>query len=48
MNDIMISENHRRPPAAEAAAAYSVDDPAISMTFGINDSPLAGTERQGP
>ena len=37
--------DHRRPHATRSPLPLiHVDDPAISMTFGINDSPLAGTE----
>ena len=43
-NDIMIGETIVDPSDPRPLPLIHVDDPAISMTFGINDSPLAGTE----
>ena len=44
VNDIMIGETIVDPNDPKPLPLIHVDDPAISMTFGINDSPLAGTE----
>ena len=44
VNDIMIGETIVDPSNPKPLPLIHVDDPAISMTFGINDSPLAGTE----
>ncbi len=44
VNDIMIGETIVDPDDPRPLPLIHVDDPAISMTFGINDSPLAGTE----
>ena len=44
VNDIMIGETIVDPSDPRPLPLIHVDDPAISMTFGINDSPLAGTE----
>ena len=44
VNDIMIGETIVDPDDPKPLPLIHVDDPAISMTFGINDSPLAGTE----
>ena len=43
-NDIMIGETIVDPNDPKPLPLIHVDDPAISMTFGTNDSPLAGTE----
>ena len=43
VNDIMIGETIVDPNDPKPLPLIHVDDPAISMTFGINDSPLAGT-----
>lgn len=40
----MIGETIVDPDDPRPLPLIHVDDPAISMTFGINDSPLAGTE----
>ena len=42
--DIMIGETIVDPNDPKPLPLIHVDDPAISMTFGTNDSPLAGTE----
>ena len=44
VNDIMIGETIVDPDDPRPLPLIHVDDPAISMTFGTNDSPLAGTE----
>lgn len=44
VNDIMIGETIVDQNDPKPLPLIHVDDPAISMTFGINDSPLAGTE----
>ena len=40
--DIMIGETLADPEQPEALPLITVDEPAISMTIGINNSPLAG------
>ena len=44
VNDIMIGETIVDPNDPKPLPLIHVDDPAISMTFGTNDSPLAGRE----
>ena len=44
VNDIMIGETIVDPDNPKPLPLIHVDDPAISMTFATNDSPLAGTE----
>lgn len=44
VSDIMIGETIVDPDNPQPMPLIHVDDPAISMTFGTNDSPLAGTE----
>lgn len=44
VSDIMIGETIVDPDDPQPLPLIHVDDPAISMTFGTNDSPLAGTE----
>ncbi|KFI45547.1 GTP-binding protein [Bifidobacterium bohemicum] len=44
VDDIMIGETIVDPDDPKPLPLIHVDDPAISMTFGINDSPLAGRE----
>lgn len=44
VNDIMIGETIVDPGDPKPLPLIHVDDPAISMTFATNDSPLAGTE----
>lgn len=44
VNDIMIGETIVDPDDPHPLPLIHVDDPAISMTFGTNDSPLVGTE----
>ncbi len=42
--DLKISETVCAPEAAEALPPLVVDEPTISMTFQVNDSPLGGRE----
>ncbi|MDD6460861.1 MAG: translational GTPase TypA, partial [Bifidobacteriaceae bacterium] len=44
VSDIMIGETIVDPNDPKPLPLIHVDPPAISMTFGTNDSPLAGTE----
>ena len=44
VSDIMIGETIVDPDNPKPLPLIHVDAPAISMTFGTNDSPLAGTE----
>ncbi len=44
VSDIMIGETVVDPNDPKPLQLIHVDAPAISMTFGTNDSPLAGTE----
>ena len=44
VSDIMIGETVVDPNDPKPLPLIHVDAPAISMTFGTNDSPLAGTE----
>ena len=44
VQDIMIGESIVDLNDPRPLGVIHIDDPAISMTFGINDSPLAGTE----
>lgn len=44
VQDIMIGETVVDPNDPKPLPLIHVDPPAISMTFGVNDSPLAGTE----
>ena len=44
VSDIMIGETIVDPDNPKPLPLIHVDDPAISMTFATNDSPLAGTE----
>lgn len=44
VSDIMIGETIVDPNDPKPLPLIHVDDPAISMTFATNDSPLAGTE----
>ncbi len=47
VNDILIGETIVDPNDPRPLPLIHVDDPAISMTFGTNDSPLAGTDVAG-
>ena len=44
IDDLKISDTLCHPDAVEALPALSVDEPTISMTFQVNDSPFAGLE----
>ncbi|MFT8358687.1 translational GTPase TypA [Bifidobacterium aquikefiri] len=44
VSDIMIGETIVDPNDPKPLPLIHVDDPAISMTFATNDSPIAGTE----
>ena len=44
VTDIMIGETIVDPENPQPMPLIHVDEPAISMTFGTNNSPLAGTE----
>ena len=46
VDDIMIGETIVDPQDPQPLPLIHVDEPAISMTFGTNDSPLAGTEEK--
>ena len=46
MADITIGETLADPENPVALPPITVDEPAISMTVGINTSPLAGTRRR--
>src|SRR5690606_19215688 len=39
-----ISDTLCSPDAVEALPALSIDEPTVSMTFQVNDSPFAGKE----
>jgi GTP-binding protein len=41
---LQISDTLCNPQAVEALPALSVDEPTVSMTFQVNDSPFAGKE----
>ncbi len=44
VGDLRISDTLCDPENAEALPALSVDEPTVSMTFQVNDSPFAGRE----
>lgn len=44
--DIMIGETIASPEATEPLPAIAVEEPAMKMTFRVNDSPFAGREGQ--
>jgi GTP-binding protein len=44
INDLCISDTLCDPQNPEALPALSVDEPTISMTFQVNDSPFAGKD----
>ncbi|RVU85422.1 translational GTPase TypA [Leucothrix sargassi] len=44
MDKLNISDTLCDPEHVEALPALSVDEPTVSMTFGVNDSPFAGKE----
>lgn len=44
IDQLQISDTLCQPQAVEALPALSVDEPTVSMTFQVNDSPFAGKE----
>ncbi len=42
--EVLIGETMASPEAPQALPPMTVDEPTISMTFGVNTSPLAGQE----
>ena len=44
LDELHISDTLCRPDAVEALPPLTVDQPTISMTFQVNDSPFAGNE----
>lgn len=44
IDQLKISDTFCNPQAVEALPALSVDEPTVSMTFQVNDSPFAGKE----
>lgn len=44
VDNLAISDTLCDPAAAEALPALSVDEPTVSMTFQVNDSPFAGKD----
>jgi GTP-binding protein len=44
MDELNISDTICNPEVVEALPALSVDEPTVSMTFQVNDSPFAGKE----
>jgi GTP-binding protein len=44
MDELNISDTVCNPDVVEALPALSVDEPTVSMTFQVNDSPFAGKE----
>ncbi|QJD71567.1 translational GTPase TypA [Marinobacterium sp. LSUCC0821] len=44
MDELNISDTICNPDVVEALPALSVDEPTVSMTFQVNDSPFAGKE----
>ncbi|MCY4265974.1 MAG: translational GTPase TypA [Gammaproteobacteria bacterium] len=44
IDSLKLSDTLCEPEAVEALPSLSVDEPTISMTFGVNDSPFAGLE----
>ncbi|WP_048308140.1 translational GTPase TypA [Halomonas sp. PR-M31] len=44
IDDLAISDTLCDPAAAEALPALTIDEPTVSMTFQVNDSPFAGRD----
>nr|WP_298410950.1 translational GTPase TypA [uncultured Halomonas sp.] len=44
IDDLAISETLCDPAAPEALPALTIDEPTVSMTFQVNDSPFAGRD----
>lgn len=44
LSDVYVSHTICAPEVDNALEAVAIDPPTIGMTFGVNDSPLAGTE----
>ncbi|MGE3275352.1 MAG: translational GTPase TypA [Vicinamibacterales bacterium] len=46
IEDINIGETIANPEHAEAIPSFAIDEPTVSMVFGVNTSPLAGRAGQ--